>query len=185
MSLREKWIDMLYRVATGSKKIRTILALIGALAFFTFIALFVLLSYLLDGWLRLPRLFPRPYNYALSIPILVAGLFLVIWCNIHFARAKGTPVPLNPPPRLVDTGPYALTRNPMLTGLFITLFGIGVLMSSISLIFLFTPLFVVLNVIEIKYIEEPEIEKRLGEPYAEYKKKVPMFMPRVRAKQRK
>jgi protein-S-isoprenylcysteine O-methyltransferase Ste14 len=32
--------------------------------------------------------------------------------------------------------------------------------------------------IELKVIEEPELEMRLGDVYREYKKKVPMFFPR-------
>ena len=180
MSLRDKWIDLLYKVASGSKKARTILTPVGALAFLSLIALFVLASYWLDSLLRLPKILPRPYNIAVSIPLLAIGLLLVLWCNLHFFRAKGTPVPLNPPQTLVATGPYAFTRNPMLTGLFSVLFGIGALMSSIFLMFIFTPLFIVLNVIELKYIEEPELEKRLGQQYAKYKKRVPMFMPRLK-----
>ncbi len=35
--------------------------------------------------------------------------------------------------------------------------------------------------LELKYIEEPELEKRLGQPYVAYKKRVPMFLPRLKA----
>lgn len=50
-------------------------------------------------------------------------------------------------------------------------------LQSISLVFIFTPLFILLNVLELKAIEEPELEKRLGKVYVEYKKGVPMFIP--------
>ena len=173
---------MVYRVATGNKKLRTLLAPLGAMVFFVFVTLFVVSSWLLDAWFKTPKLFPWPYNAAISIPLLLIGLLLVIWCNIHFVRAKGTPVPLSPPQWLVETGPYRYSRNPMLTGIFIILFGIGILMSSIFLMFLFTPLFIVLNAIELKYIEEPELERRLGEPYVQYKKRVPMFFSKLRPK---
>jgi protein-S-isoprenylcysteine O-methyltransferase Ste14 len=53
-------------------------------------------------------------------------LFLIGWSVLNFLRAKGTPVPFNPPPQLVTTGPYAYTRNPMLTGVFSLLFGFSV-----------------------------------------------------------
>jgi protein-S-isoprenylcysteine O-methyltransferase Ste14 len=36
---------------------------------------------------------------------------------------------------------------------------------------------------EIKYIEEPELEKRLGKDYIEYKKRVPRFFPKIKRKQ--
>lgn len=181
MSFRKKWIDTLYRVATGSRRVRMILAPLGATGFFTILVLLVWLCYRLDGWLGLPRISCRPYNLAISAPLVAAGLLLILWCNVRFLKARGTPVPLSPPQELVDSGPYAVTRNPMLTGVFSVLFGIGVFLGSICLTFVFTPLFVLMNVLELKCIEEPELEKRLGQPYIEYKKQVPMFIPRFGA----
>ena len=87
-------------------------------------------------------------------------------------------MPLNPPPKVVSTGPYAYVRNLMLSGGFMQIFGFGLLVKSISVAFLFTPLFILLNVLELKAIEEPELAKRLGEEYIEYRKQTPMFFPR-------
>jgi protein-S-isoprenylcysteine O-methyltransferase Ste14 len=94
-------------------------------------------------------------------------------------------VPFNPPPKLVTTGPYAHVRNPMLTGVFVLLFGLGVLLRSISLVSIFTPLFILFNVWELKAVEERELERRLGKDYVEYKKKVPMFIPRLKVRTKK
>jgi protein-S-isoprenylcysteine O-methyltransferase Ste14 len=107
----------------------------------------------------------------------LVAFILIGWSVLVFLKAKGTPVPLNPPPQLVTTGPYAYVRNPMLTGVFALLFGIGVLLGSFSLLFIFTPLFILINVWELKAIEEPELLKRLGQDYAEYRKSTPMFFP--------
>jgi len=41
------------------------------------------------------------------------------------------------------------------------------MLSSLSLIFIFTPFFIIVNTIELKIIEEPELEKRLGKEYLE------------------
>jgi protein-S-isoprenylcysteine O-methyltransferase Ste14 len=174
-----KWIDMLYNVATGSKQLRNILTPMGATFFFIVVGLFVVVSLQVDKLLELPKLFSAPL---ISATILCAGLFLMLWSILHFIKAKGTPVPFNPPPRLVTTGPYAYVRNPMLTGVFISLFGLGLLFRSISLVFIFTPLFILLNVLELRAIEEPELEKRLGNEYIEYKKRVPMFLPWIKAR---
>jgi len=73
------------------------------------------------------------------------------------------------------TGPYAYVRNPMLTGVFALLFGFGVLLGSASLLAVFTPLFIFITVWELKAMEEPELLKRLGEDYIEYRKRTPMF----------
>jgi protein-S-isoprenylcysteine O-methyltransferase Ste14 len=65
----------------------------------------------------------------------------------------------------------------MLTGVFLFLFGIGFIVNSVSLVFLFTPLYVLINVWELKRIEEPELIKRLGDEYIEYRRQTPMFIP--------
>ncbi|UCD85146.1 MAG: isoprenylcysteine carboxylmethyltransferase family protein [Deltaproteobacteria bacterium] len=178
MGLRDKWIDIIYRWATTSSKARTILTPIGQIFFFILVGLFVVASLKVDELLGYSRLFLIPFNFIISFPIIGIGLFLSVWSIVNFARVKGTPVPINPPPKLVNTGPYAYVRNPMMFGLFIILFGIGVLLGSVSLIIIFTPLFILINVLELKMIEEPELERRLGNEYLEYKKEVPMFIPR-------
>jgi len=76
----------------------------------------------------------------------------------------------------VNTGPYRYTRNPMLTGVFLFLFGVGFGLNSVSLVLVFTPLYVLLNVWELKHIEEPELIRRLGEEYIEYRRNTPMFI---------
>jgi len=182
MSLRTKWIDLLYNVATGTKGVRTLLTPIGAIFFALFTGLFIFLSLQVDRLLGLSGLLPIPLNIILSLPVLSLGLFLSLWSILHFRRVKGTPVPFNPPPKLVTTGPYAHARNPMLTGVFIMLFGLGAMFGSVSLVFIFTPLFILVNVMELKAIEEPELGKRLGEEYLEYKKRTPMFVPHLRGK---
>jgi len=180
----EKLIKVFYKAATSSSKIRNLLTPVGAIFFFTFILLFIVISLQVDKFLQLPKLLPTPWNIVVSIPILAVGGFLSLWSILHFFKARGTPVPFNPPPKLVSTGPYAYVRNPMLTGIFILLFGLGVLFRSISLSLIFTPLFILLNILELKTVEEPELEKRLGKEYLEYKKITPMFIPwlKVRAK---
>lgn len=185
MNLAEKLIGMFYRAATSSKKIRTLLTPAGAVFFFAIMALFLFAALQVDKLFGFPQLLPLPLSIIVSVPFLAIGLFLVLWSILHFVKVKGTPVPFNPPPILVTTGPYAHVRNPMLTGLFVLLFGLGVLFRSISFVSIFTPLFILLNVLELKEIEELELEKRLGREYVEYKKRVPMFVPRMKGKTRK
>jgi len=168
--------------ATSSKKVRTLLTPAGLVFFLTLVALFVVGSLWMDRFFGFPKLLPTLWALTLAVLILIIGLFLVLWSILHFAKVKGTPVPFNPPPRLVTTGPYAYVRNPMLTGVFILLFGLGILFNSVSLVFVFTPIFIVLNVLELKAVEEQELEKRFGKEYTGYKKRVPMFIPWFKVK---
>jgi protein-S-isoprenylcysteine O-methyltransferase Ste14 len=116
--------------------------------------------------------------------VIVIGIAITAWSGYHFMRVKGTPVPFNPPPELVSSGPYRYARNPMLTGVFIFLFGLGFWFDSLSLVFIFTPLFILFNVWELKQIEEPELVRRLGDEYLEYHRRTPMFVPGFRLRSR-
>ena len=177
MNIRESWIDLLHRAATGTKKTRTLLTPIGVVIFGAFTALFVLAALWIDGLLNLPGLLPHGARLPVSVPLMAAGVAITAWSGYHFLKVKGTPVPFNPPSEVVTTGPYRYARNPMLSGVFLFLFGLGFAFDSISLVLFFTPLFILANVWELQQIEEPELVKRFGETYLEYRRRTPMFIP--------
>ncbi len=171
---------MIYNLATSSRKIRGFFTPLGALFFFLFVFVFIIFALQVDKLLGITYIFTKPLSIILASPLFLIAFVLVGWSVLTFLRAKGTPVPLNPPPKLVTTGPYAYSRNPMLTGVFALFFGIGILLGSFSLLVIFTPLFILVNVLELKTIEEPELMKRLGQDYVEYRKRTPMFFPGFR-----
>ena len=150
---------------------------VGLILFGVFTALFVLAAVLVDRWLYLPGLLPASARLPVSIPLIAIGVAITAWSATHFLRVRGTPVPFNPPPELVDSGPYRFARNPMVTGVFVLLFGIGFAIDSVSLVCFFTPLYVLAHAWELKKIEEPELERRLGAKYVEYRDRTPMFVP--------
>lgn len=182
MEFRKHWVNLLHKAATGTKKTRIALTPIGLTVFGAFTALFVLAAVFVDMLLGLPGLLPEGARLPVSLPLIAAGVFITAWSAFQFIKVKGTPVPFNPPPKVVKTGPYRFVRNPMLAGVFLMLFGIGFAVNSVSLVVFFTPLYVLLNVWELKNIEEPELVKRLGNAYIEYQKKTPMFIPGYRPK---
>ena len=183
MTLRTRWIDFLYRTATGSRRVRNLFTPVGAILVGLLLLLFVVTARYVDRSIGLVDLFPERLSTVLSLPLFSIAFGLVGWSVHHFLKAKGTPIPINPPPRLVTSGPYAYSRNPMLTGVFALLFGIGVWLDSISLLCAFTPLFILINIWELKAIEEPELLRRLGGEYDAYRKTTPMFLPKLRKQQ--
>ena len=181
-----KPVDVFYSVTTGPEHRRKLLTPVGLLVFTAVFLLPVVLGLLTDRALGWPRLLPGAPGWAVGIPLLAAGGLLWGWCVVLFWQARGTPVPFNPPRELVVTGPYAWVRNPMLTGVFACLFGLGFCLHSLALVVIWAPLFVLANAIEIQHVEEPELERRIGASYSEYRRRVPMFVPRVwRAKRRR
>ena len=184
MNLRERWINLLYRAATGTKKTRTLLTPVGVAIFGVFTALFIIAAVWVDELLNLPGLLPDGARLPVAISLMSIGAAVTAWSAFHFLKVKGTPVPFNPPPQVVRTGPYRYARNPMLTGVFLFLFGLGIGFASMSLVFVFTPLFIAVNAWEVRRIEEPELVKRFGKEYIAYRRQTPMFVPRLGRRRR-
>lgn len=178
VNIWDRYANFIYRIATGSRKLKFIITLPIALLFFGLVVIFVLASIWVDKRFLFFHFDSSWWSLSLAIVLLVLGWLICAWPAIAFFQARGTPVPFNPPPKLMTTGLYAYIRNPMLLGLFIFLIGLGVLFGSLSLIFIFTPLFILINVLYLKAIEEKEMEKKFGIEYLEYKKDIPMFIPK-------
>ena len=121
-----------------------------------------------------------------SLPILIIGLFFVIWSNIALFRiGKGGPadgfnIAISPrTEKLVIAGPYRYTRNPMVFGAFATYFSIGIYLNSlICLMVLILSLFLAIKY--LKLTEEKRLYKDFGDEFLEYKKNVPMIIPFTR-----
>jgi len=182
MSIWDKWAHGVNNIVTGDKKRRAILTPIAAIIFFGIITLFVFCSFWVDRWLHLPYLPDAWWRYLIAAVLFLAGLFLAVATVTKFFSIKGTPVPTLPPPKLITTGLYSWIRNPMALGALLILESLGFYFGSLSLILFFAPLPVVLYALEIKAVEEPELEMRFGKEYREYKKRVPMFIPWLKKK---
>jgi protein-S-isoprenylcysteine O-methyltransferase Ste14 len=116
---------------------------------------------------------------ALGVLLVAAGLALVSWCITLFARVgKGTLAPWDPTSKLVAVGPYRYTRNPMITGVGSILTGEALATGSWRL-GVWALIFVALNHIHFLLFEEPGLERRFGEPYLQYRRTVPRWIPRV------
>lgn len=174
-----KFIPFFDSLSGGSDRQRALLTPVGLIVFFCILLFVIFLSNRADRALGLPQLLPGIMGWVIGVPLLVAGLFLWAWCVVYFIRARGTPVPFNPPRELVTVGPYSRSRNPMLTGVFASMFGLGFLLHSVSMVFIWMPLFVLASVILLKLAEEPQLERRFGDSYREYRRRVPMFIPGI------
>ena len=108
------------------------------------------------------------------------GILLMFWTMWLFvvAGGGGTPAPWEPIKNFIVLGPYLYVRNPMLIGVNLALIAEALLLQSIP-IFLWMIVFVILNTIYFAFSEEPQLQKRFGEPYMDYKRNVPRWVPRL------
>lgn len=81
---------------------------------------------------------------------------------------------------LTMTGPYAHTRNPLYLGSAVLALGAGIATRSWIAAFLLSAYFAVFYSMVMKR-EENELRLRHGEPFVEYARTVPLFLPRLTA----
>jgi protein-S-isoprenylcysteine O-methyltransferase Ste14 len=115
-----------------------------------------------------------------GVILFAAGLALFSWCVVLFAKVgRGTLAPWDPTRDLVAIGPYRFVRNPMISGVALLLIGQALLWKFLP-IGIWAVVFIVINHVYFLLIEEPGLERRLGEPYRAYKANVPRWIPRSR-----
>lgn len=118
-------------------------------------------------------------RFWIGLVVVVIGLVIAVWTVRLFQTAgKGTPAPWAPPQRLVVRGPYRYVRNPMITGVLFMLGGESLILGSWPVAG-WTLGFFLLNSLYFVLVEEPGLERRLGEDYRHYKANVPRWIPRL------
>ena len=115
----------------------------------------------------------------LGLFFFIVGL-CVCWVTVSMFTdyGKGTPAPWAPPKILIVIGLYKYVRNPMMLGVLCVLLGEAVFFLSVGL-FLWFLIFVAGSRVIIPLWEEVDLGRRFGEPYFEYKKQVPRWVPRI------
>jgi len=123
--------------------------------------------------------FPGLLLQLAGLGVLGLGLVFFIASLRRFAgEGKGTLAPWDPPRALVVRGPYRYVRNPMISGVVLVLAGEALLLCSLPH-GLWALAFLTLNAIFIPLVEEPQLERRFGEPYRTYCRHVPRVLPRL------
>jgi len=116
------------------------------------------------------RLISLPYNY-LGILIIIFGIILNLWTDSLFKKRQTTVKPHEMPNFFISSGPFRISRHPMYLGMILILLGVAVFLGSL-ISFVFPIIFVM--IIEKLFIpmEEKNLEKKFGDKYIAYKKRV-------------
>lgn len=124
------------------------------------------------GWPALPEALRW-----LGLAPLAIGAAGIAWCFSLFVRVgAGTPNPWVPPTRLVTTGPFAWTRNPIILSHALASLGLACVVESPAAVVL-----VLLLGVAVQFIvrrEERTLEARYGDAYRRYRDTVPRWIPR-------
>jgi len=115
---------------------------------------------------------PNPWGLVL----VVAGSALLLACVREFYVAgRGTLAPWSPPTRLVISGPYRRTRNPMYLAVLAVLSGWAVLFGSTTLA-IYAACVAVAFELRVILFEEPWAARTFGGDWQEYRSRVPRWL---------
>jgi protein-S-isoprenylcysteine O-methyltransferase Ste14 len=116
------------------------------------------------------------YNLALGIALILAGLLPMAWAVTVF-RTAGTE--LNPTSetnaKLVTSGPFRLTRNPMYLGVTIVTLGIAFCVGSLPMFAVPLLVFATANWVHIPF-EEAKMRRQYGSAFDDYTAQVHRWM---------
>ena len=113
-------------------------------------------------------------RYLGLVPILLGGATYLscVWGFAHIGR--GTPAPIDPPKKLVVSGPYRFTRNPMYVAVLCVVFGEAVLFASGRLLAYGVLILTAFHAFVVLY-EEPTLRRQFGSSYKAYCSRVPRW----------
>ena len=113
-----------------------------------------------------------PYRHIVSVIILIVGLIVIVSPVVDFIKSKTTinPVKFKNVNRLVTTGIYRYSRNPMYLGMILII--ISTTVYYLNFLSVFSPLifYIWINKFQINR-EEIFLEDKFGSEYLKYKSK--------------
>ena len=118
------------------------------------------------------------YAFITGCFLMFIGLSVMAQTIASFIRkGKGTLAPWSPTQKLIFRGLYAYVRNPMILGVLTVLIGESITILSLNIL-IWTVIFFIANTLYFIIYEEPNLEKRFGDEYREYKRNVNRWFPR-------
>ena len=123
------------------------------------------------GWSEVPV-----WVVLLSAVLMLLGYAMIFWVFRENSYASRV-VEVMEGQRVIDSGPYAIVRHPMYTGLILAAFG------SLLLYFTWTTLYFACFspfMLVRAYREEKVLADEFGEQWQIYRKRVPPFFPRLK-----
>lgn len=145
-----------------------------AKAVFAFLVLPGMVGFAIPLWISPRRIATEPVHW-LGVPVLAAGIFILLWCVRDFYVAgKGTLAPWTPTRELVRVGLYRYSRNPMYVGVLTILLGWSLLFMSRTLLYYAIAIAVMFH-LRVILGEEPWLARTHGEKWTAYKASVPRW----------
>lgn len=109
-------------------------------------------------------------GHALGWPVLAAGLLLAGWAVVEAGDAD-----ISSSPRLLVTGPYAFSRNPMYLAWTLIALGLALVINTLWLLLALLPVVLLTHFLVIRR-EEERLRQQFGEEYRQYCQEVRRYL---------
>ena len=118
---------------------------------------------------------PGLWSFWLGAAITVGGLLFAVWAREHLGRNWSHSVTIKQDHELITSGPYAVVRHPIYTGILTGLLGLAIALSEVRGFVVFVLFFLMFWA---KFsIEEQWMRSQFGETYAEYVHRTAALVP--------
>jgi len=126
-------------------------------------------------WLYL-QLWPVGFwPFWLGVAVTIAGLLFAVWAREHLGRNWSRSVTIKQDHELITTGPYAVVRHPIYTGILTGFLGMAIAISQVRGFIVFVLIFLALW---IKFrMEEQWMRSEFGEAYTAYAHRTAALVP--------
>jgi protein-S-isoprenylcysteine O-methyltransferase Ste14 len=122
------------------------------------------------------RLWPRSLlAYWIGVALLAAGIAFAIWARVHLGRNWSGTVTVKEGHELIRTGPYALVRHPIYTGLLTAVIGTAIASGTVRA--LFAVLIITISLVLKLRTEERFMREAFPAEYQRYCAQVPALVP--------
>ncbi len=136
-------------------------------------------------WLPLELSRPGWMNFSSAVPAVIAlasamaalGAGLRVWGSAYLGPATVQSFSMKAGGVVAD-GPYRYLRNPLYLGLWFMVAALAFLMPPSGA--LFSIVLITIFIVRLTLGEEAFLAARLGEPYQDYLRAIPRFLPRLR-----
>jgi protein-S-isoprenylcysteine O-methyltransferase Ste14 len=126
------------------------------------------------GWRFVPA---APFWWILGTALVVAGILLAFWARFFLGRNWSATVTIKQDHELVRSGPYALVRHPIYSGLLLAMLGTALAQGELR--GLLAVLLALLGYRWKSHIEESFMQEQFGEGYTVYRRQVKALIPFV------
>ena len=128
-------------------------------------------------WLYLQPWPAGLWPFWLGATVMVAGLLFAVWAREHLGSNWSSEVTIKQDHELITTGPYAVVRHPIYTGILAGFLGTAIALSQVRGFVVFVLIFLILW-LKLR-MEEQLMHTQFGETYATYAHQTAALVPHV------